>query len=622
MKLGIREIYDAARAAGFTPDQATTWTAIAMAESGGETGAHNPNGEDSRGLWQINIAPGVRQNVWGDLSDPYVNARAAYDISNHGLDMRPWTTTHASHAGTATDYRTYLDDVSAVTGYTGDPRGVEGYGSPLPDPLPPSGPDPALTTTSYDAIDLGMQPGSNLDSDSDGLTDAFELMSGSSPDVADTDQDGLSDAYEAGVSHTSPLLADTDADTLSDAAETALGTAPTMFDTDLDGASDGLEVQEGFDPLKAEGGVDPAAVAAAAAAAAGRPVNGTVPGTGATGAAANFQGQDPWGKVTINGETVDNFTAAALQVAASEAGTDWRILQGSFSHDVAASGSTHSGGGVIDIAPTNGDWEGAVTALRKIGFAAWIRNVPGHGYAGSGEHIHAVLMGDEQLSDQAAIQVQSYLNNDNGLAGSAPDDGPRQFVNNRFSWEDATGMSAGAMPGPTDGVAPTATFAAYDQIDAGLAPTQVGDTDGDGLSDVFEQTYGLDPVSADSDRDGRLDGIELLQGTNPRAIDGAAVATAANLNGLDPAGDEDGDSLRNAFEVEHGLDPRLSDTDQDGLTDAAELALGTNPLAVDSDLDGFTDRAELDLGTEPLGTEPTVPALSDLDPAGGDDGLT
>ena len=43
-----------------------------------------------------------------------------------------------------------------------------------------------------------MQPGSNLDSDSDGLTDAFELMSGSSPDVADTDQDGLSDAYEAG----------------------------------------------------------------------------------------------------------------------------------------------------------------------------------------------------------------------------------------------------------------------------------------------------------------------------------------------------------------------------------------------------------------------------------------
>ena len=43
MKLAIREIYEAARAAGFNPDQATTWTAIALAESGGETGAHNPS---------------------------------------------------------------------------------------------------------------------------------------------------------------------------------------------------------------------------------------------------------------------------------------------------------------------------------------------------------------------------------------------------------------------------------------------------------------------------------------------------------------------------------------------------------------------------------------------------
>ena len=182
---------------------------------------------------------------------------------------------------------------------------------------------------------------------------------------------------------------------------------------------------------------------------------------------------------------MDNFTAAALQAASSEAGTDWRILQGSFSNDVAASGSTHAGGGVVDIAPTNGDWEGAVTALRKIGFAAWIRNVPGHGYAGSGEHIHAVLMGDEQLSDQAAIQVQSYLNNDNGLEGSAPDDGPREFVNNRFSWDER--VCRGAVGGRW-------RRAAYDQIDAGLAPTAVGDSDGDGLADVFEQAYGLDPL--------------------------------------------------------------------------------------------------------------------------------
>ena len=41
-------------------DHAVTWTAIAMAESGGSTGAHNPHGEDSRGLWQINVDPAQR----------------------------------------------------------------------------------------------------------------------------------------------------------------------------------------------------------------------------------------------------------------------------------------------------------------------------------------------------------------------------------------------------------------------------------------------------------------------------------------------------------------------------------------------------------------------------------
>src|SRR3954466_5271085 len=120
MRLGIEAIYRAALSAGFSPDEATTWTAIAMAESGGETGALNDRGEHSVGLWQINVAPGVRANHWGNLHDPYVNARAAYEISHGGTDMRPWTTTHASNAGTRADYRTYLDDVSAVTGHTGD----------------------------------------------------------------------------------------------------------------------------------------------------------------------------------------------------------------------------------------------------------------------------------------------------------------------------------------------------------------------------------------------------------------------------------------------------------------------------------------------------------------------
>jgi hypothetical protein len=43
------EIYAFLRQAGFQPDQATTLTAIALAESGGNSSSHNTGGEDSRG---------------------------------------------------------------------------------------------------------------------------------------------------------------------------------------------------------------------------------------------------------------------------------------------------------------------------------------------------------------------------------------------------------------------------------------------------------------------------------------------------------------------------------------------------------------------------------------------
>ena len=128
--LSPTEIYQICLEAGFSPDDAVTWTAIAMAESGGNTGAHNPVGEDSQGLWQINVNPAVRENHWGDLSDPRVNARAAFEISSGGEHMAPWTVTHDSNRGTNRDYRNFLDDASAASGgqYHGDNRGVTGYG--------------------------------------------------------------------------------------------------------------------------------------------------------------------------------------------------------------------------------------------------------------------------------------------------------------------------------------------------------------------------------------------------------------------------------------------------------------------------------------------------------------
>jgi cell wall-associated NlpC family hydrolase len=127
-----REIYRFARLAGFTPDQATTMTAVALAESGGNSGAHNPHGEDSRGLWQINA--NAHPNLAGhNLYDPLENAKAAYQVSHGGQDISPWTTTHG---GMDASYVAHRAEAQAAAVASGDPAGgvwsgTQGYGHPL-----------------------------------------------------------------------------------------------------------------------------------------------------------------------------------------------------------------------------------------------------------------------------------------------------------------------------------------------------------------------------------------------------------------------------------------------------------------------------------------------------------
>jgi hypothetical protein len=88
----------------------------------------------------------------------------------------------------------------------------------------------------------------NLDPDGDGLTNLQEYLLGTNPHVADTDGDGVSDGQEV-KNGTNPLVADTDGDGLTDGQEMALGTNPLNPDTDGDGIPDGIEVKIGTNPL-------------------------------------------------------------------------------------------------------------------------------------------------------------------------------------------------------------------------------------------------------------------------------------------------------------------------------------------------------------------------------------
>lgn len=88
------------------------------------------------------------------------------------------------------------------------------------------------------------------------------------------------------------------------------------------------------------------------------------------------------------------------------------ITQGSFSDNGPASFGTHLGGGAVDLSVIRPggndvlyfDLNRLIAALRTAGFAAWVRTWD-EVYPGSGIHIHAVAVGDEELSPAAQAQL-------------------------------------------------------------------------------------------------------------------------------------------------------------------------------------------------------------------------
>lgn len=97
------------------------------------------------------------------------------------------------------------------------------------------------------------------------------------------------------------------------------------------------------------------------------------------------------------------------------------IVQGSYTSAVSASGGTHDQGGALDISTSGrsvSEVQKLVKALRMAGFAAWKR---GYGDDNFTQHIHAIAIGDRQLSSAARNQVAEYFRGGDGLVGSARD---------------------------------------------------------------------------------------------------------------------------------------------------------------------------------------------------------
>ena len=109
------------------------------------------------------------------------------------------------------------------------------------------------------------------------------------------------------------------------------------------------------------------------------------------------------------------------------------ITQGSYTTAVEASFGTHAGGGAVDLsvmAPgtytiLNEEIAPLIHALRLAGFAAWYRDFNAL-YEGSSPHIHAIAIGDRELSLAAREQLAGPFGYFWGYDGLPQEDGVAQ----------------------------------------------------------------------------------------------------------------------------------------------------------------------------------------------------
>lgn len=130
------------------------------------------------------------------------------------------------------------------------------------------------------------------------------------------------------------------------------------------------------------------------------------------------------------------------------------------------------------------------------------------------------------------------------------------------------------------------------------------DSDGDGLSDVYELQIGTDPTLRDTDGDGFSDFLEdRLRNAGFDPLDPTDADCAISDEDDYNRRDDDGDGLLNCEERFLGTNPRLIDSDADGIPDWLEVRAGTSPINDDTledlDRDGRSNWEEVRDHTDP-----------------------
>lgn len=136
-KLTAGQIYQAARAAGFSATSAVVATAVALAESGGDPASvgdqslANSTWGPSVGLWQVRTlksktGTGDTRDIAALTGNIAAQAKAAFSISNGGIDWQPWS---VFNSGT---YQTFMGQAAAAASSGGTEVTPADWGDYLP----------------------------------------------------------------------------------------------------------------------------------------------------------------------------------------------------------------------------------------------------------------------------------------------------------------------------------------------------------------------------------------------------------------------------------------------------------------------------------------------------------
>ncbi|MBI5763109.1 MAG: IPT/TIG domain-containing protein [Planctomycetes bacterium] len=442
------------------------------------------------------------------------------------------------------------------------------------------------------------------DRDSDGLFASTEFLDGCSDDSVDTDGDGIGDFDEVRTGwllkipgaerrvFSDPARADSDGDGKSDFVERQFSTDPRKADTDEDGINDREEI-DGFELVLFDGDDDPT----------NNPVVMLTPYTDL----AIIDGGNGTSETTASGDDVQVVTsgnAASAGAAVVAPGPNGRIDTTPAGDDFIDYGPTIIAGANLTANTTASGDDIQLVAPATTGLTATTRII-GSGLNG---RIDTALSSDdlEQAGHEQLVATD-----------------PLRRDTDADSLFDGRERLLGSQPN--------------NPKDAGT----VVDTDFDGMVDA-EETNGWDvmvngmtvhvtsdPLKPDTDADGLPDLMERFFRLNPRArdTDGDTIADRTELDPLDPrsffpAGTYDDFNLvcATALECHYtapttpvGTNPLLADTDGDMRNDNVERDVGwfvqvfgmaqyevfSDPFKADADADGLNDSAELAAGTDP-----------------------